>query len=246
MVFDSADEDELNYYSGTPTPVVWGEAYTGQLSYSEYFRKVRQALDENGLSHVQIMFGEWGVAPRGHWRLNTEAYQTTLMFAEIFMQAIESGVIDYMGVWPFCSEPGWAVTYRTPIINNPEDGKNELQGTYSMQQMFASFVGGRFVEVETGSPDLVAIGSYKESEGELYIAVINKSDQLRRIEFNISNFSCSQKYVQKLVPLEDPELLDNTYSSLIPSLEKAPRTSYCGSTPRIVLKPFAMAWIRFD
>lgn len=252
MQWENQDDDPVDLWGGEEQPVVWGEAVTRKLSYAEYFTKVREVLDANGYQHVRIMMGEWGVAPRGHWRLNPEAYQTTLMFAELFMQVVESGVVDYMATWPFVSEPDWTVTYRANVINNPENGTNEVQGTYYMQQQFAPFLGGKFVPVETGTPDLFAIASWHRSDS-LYLAVLNKSSETRAFALGhtpedsvrghrsiYDNYT--QYKVNRLVPHDEPHLYDNTYSTSAPAVNEGSWTHLSGDN--VEIRPYGLIWIQ--
>ena len=245
MQWESQDDDAVDYWGGAEQPVVWGEAVTEKLSYAEYFIKVREVLDANGHQDVGIMMAEWGVAPRGHWRLNPEAYQTTLMFTELFMQVVESGVVDYMATWPFASEPGWAVTYRANVINKPEDGTNEVQGTYYMQQQFAPFLGGKFVPIETGTPDLFGIGSYFSDIGRLHLAVLNKSSEKRAFSVAVSGMSTefTEYKVSRLVPHDEAQLYDDTYSQSPPSVEEGSWTQI--GEGDINIRPYGLVWIQF-
>lgn len=245
MQWENQDDDPVDYWGGAEQPVVWGKAVTEKLSYAEYFTKVREVLDANGYQHVGIMMAEWGVAPRGHWRLDPEAYQTTLMFAELFMQVVESGVVDYMATWPFASEPGWAVTYRANVINNPDDGTNEVQGTYYMQQQFTPFLGGKFVPIETGTPDLFGIGSYFSDTGRLHLAVLNKSSEKRAFSVAVSGMSTefTEYKVSRLVPHNEAQLYDDTYSQSPPSVEEGSWTQI--GEDDINIRPYGLVWIQF-
>jgi hypothetical protein len=245
MQWENQDDDAIEPWGGTDQPVVWGEAVTEKLSFSEYFTKVREVLDANSYQHVGIMMAEWGVAPRGHWRLDPEAYQTTLMFAELFMQVVKSGVVDYMATWPFASEPGWAVTYRANVINNPDDGTNEVQGTYYMQQQFVPFLGGKFVPIETGTPDLFGIGSYFSDTGRLHLAVLNKSSEKRAFSIAVSGMSTefTEYKVSRLVPNDEAQLYDDTYSQSPPSVEEGSWTQI--GDDAINIRPYGLAWIQF-
>ncbi len=244
MQWENQDDDPVDPWGGADQPVVWGEAVTQKLSYSEYFKKVRQVLDANNLGHVGIMMAEWGVAPRGHWKLDAEAYQVAVMFTEIFMQIIESGVVNYVATWPFASEPGWAVTHRANVINDPDTGSNRIQGTYGIQKQFAPFAGGEFVEIDTGRPDIIAIGSYKAIPAAVHVAILNKSPESRTIHINGNDHTFGHYTVNTMKPHDDPALDDDTYSSETPVFTQGNKQLIVsGTLPNVTLPPYGMAWI---
>ena len=103
MQWENIDNDSHDYFSGSPLSVQIGSALTQETSLAEYFRTVRQVLDDNNFEDIKIMIGEWGVAPRGHSRLDPNRYQLTVMLAKYFMQMISSGSVAAAAGWPFSS-----------------------------------------------------------------------------------------------------------------------------------------------
>ena len=251
MQWENIDNDSHDYYNGQPLRVHIGSALTDKTSLAEYFSEVRRILDDNNFGDIKIMIGEWGVAPRGHWRLDPTRYQITVMLAEYFMQMIASGAIEAVANWPFSSTGGPFLDNRHNVLHKP-DGTNEILAPYEMQKLFRSFIGAGYLPVDTGQTDLIAIGAYHADKPSVHIAVLNKSGQ--EISLRVpteKGFNTAQ--ISRMQPLDDPGEYDDTYGAGKPVFDigNASRLEFDEDTTItreviVTVKPWSLAWVNLS
>ena len=272
MRWENFDDEGSNFCTGKATKVFMSPAPAGPVSLAQYFRLARKALDDGGHAHLKIMLGEWGVAPRGHWRLDPTRYQVTVMLAEYFMQMISSGAIDAAASWPFSSRGGPFLDHRHNVLHKP-DGTNEIIASYEMQKLFKPFIGARYMPVSAelaGKPalsftdstfrtdaglsnsDLVTIGAYHAGNPSLHVALLNKSGEEKNLCLSSgSSFDTAQ--ISRMQPADDAGEYDDTYGSGAPvfTTGKATRLENNPSgaaSPEVCLtmKPWSLAWVNFS
>ena len=248
MRWENFDDDDVHFCTGVPETTHMSPTPTEPVSLGEYFGLVRKALDNSGHTHIKIMLSEWGVAPRGHWRLDPTLYQISLMLSEYFMQMLSSEAIDAAASWPFSSHGGPFLDNRHNILHKP-DGSNEVIASYTMQKLFKPFIDGKYVEVGSDDlSDLVGVGAYHADAPSLHLALLNKSSERRVIHLPVkAQFNAAQ--VSDMVAPEDPTEYDNTFSAAAPVFRTGETFGFRLHDPArdltlsFVLEPWSLTWI---
>ena len=249
MQWENIDNDSHDYFTGSPLSVQIGSALTQETSLAEYFRTVRQVLDDNNFEDIKIMIGEWGVAPRGHSLLDPNRYQLTVMLAEYFMQMISSGSVAAAAGWPFSSRGENFVSNRHNVLHKP-DGSNEVTASYTMQKLFKPFINASFLPVTSGEDGIIAIGANKANAPSLHLAILNKTGQERIVKVPVDAAFNTAK-IGRMQPGDDPGEYDGTYGSASPVFETGaamdiPERVAGSSAARevsVAMQPWSLAWV---
>ena len=249
MRWENFDDDSTNFVTGNATNVYMSPAPTGPVSLADYVGLVREALDNDGHTHIKIMLSEWGVAPRGHWRLNPTYYQISLMLAEYFMQMLSSDAIDAAASWPFSSLGGPFLDNRHNVLHKP-DGANEVIASYTLQKLFKPFINANFLPVTSGEDGVIAIGAYKSDTPSLHLAIMNKTGQERTLQVPVGDTFNTVK-IRRMQPGDDPGEYDGTYGSASPVFETIaamdiPERAAGSSAARevsVAMQPWSLAWV---
>ena len=249
MQWENIDNDSHDYNTRNPLSARIGSALTQKTSLAEYFRTIRDVLDDNNYENIKIMIGEWGIAPRGHSRLDPNRYQLTVMLAEYFMQMISSGAVDAAAGWPFSSRGGNFVSNLHNVLHKP-DGTNEVVASYTMQKLFNPFIDAEFLPVTSGVDGVIAVGAYKGDEPSLHIAILNKTGQERTVNVPVGG-TFNKARIRRMQPADDPGEYDNTYGTVAPVFETGalidvPEPAAGGTAARQVsvsMKPWSLAWV---
>ena len=244
MQWENIDSDSHDYFTGSPLSIQIGSALTQETSLAEYFRTVRQVLDDNNFEDIKIMIGEWGVASRGHSRLDPNRYQLTVMLAEYFMQMISSGSVAAAAGWPFSSRGKNFVSNRHNVLHKP-DGANEVTASYTLQKLFKPFINAKFLPVDSGEDGVIAIGAYKSDTPSLHLAILNKTGQERTLQVPVGDAFNTTK-IRRMQPGDDPSEYDDTYGTASPVFETGAAMDVAEQGTRevsVAMQPWSLAWV---